>query len=226
MWEPQVKALRKSARVLVPELSGATVRGMATNIKKLLDHLSIKEPVIVIGLSMGGYAALEFVRAYPERVKAMGFFATKAGADSTEGRKKRYETVRMVKSKGTRPLVKTMLTKLLGKTSQSKRPDIMRRARKIMNSVKKPRVIQALLAMAKRRDNTAYLKKIKVPVLALAGQEDIVIPREDMRLFKRIRGSRFHVIPKAGHLLNLENPKKVNELLYLFIAKFLAIKDR
>ncbi len=217
MWEPQAKALNKTARVVMPELSGRTVREMAANVANFLDRLYIKEAVIVIGLSMGGYVALEFVRNYPKRVRAMGFFATKAGADSAEGRKKRYETVRMVKQKGTKPLIKAMVSKLLGKTSQSKRPEVVKLAKKIMTGVGKPRVIQALMAMAKRRDNTSYLKKIKAPTLILAGKEDVVIPIEDMRLFKRIPSSRFHVIPKAGHLLNLEQPKKVNALLKKFV---------
>src|SRR5207302_10436061 len=36
----------------------------------------------IVGCSMGGYAAMAFVRKFPERVNAVALLATKAGADT------------------------------------------------------------------------------------------------------------------------------------------------
>ena len=41
------------------------------DVKTILDSLHIHEPVILIALSMGGRAAVNFALAYPEKTKAL-----------------------------------------------------------------------------------------------------------------------------------------------------------
>ena len=56
---------------------------MAADLAALLDHLKIKKAVIA-GHSMGGYMALAFARAYPERLLGLGLVASQALADTPE----------------------------------------------------------------------------------------------------------------------------------------------
>ena len=230
MWDSQRQELGQIARVLVPDFPGlgrsksvkaGTIQEMARQVAVLLENLSIKEPVMVAGLSMGGYVVLEFVRLFPSRVKALGLFATRASADSPEQKIKRYEAVKNVRAHGIAPLVRAMIPKLLGKTSLSSRQDVVRMVqRKMVSATDSAGVMNALLAMAKRRDNTSYLEKIKCPALILAGKEDNVIPLDEMRLLKeKIKSSKFFIFPKAGHLLNLEEPSRFNKLLSQFVKK-------
>ncbi len=230
MWNAQRQALSRVARVVTPDLPGfgassslgaRSMEAMARQVAKNLDRLSIHEPVILAGLSMGGYVALEFVRLFPRRVRGLGLFATRAGADNVEQKKKRYMNAKNVQLAGTGELIRGMLAKALGKTTQAHRPRVIRSAKRIMSAQSASGVRSALLAIAKRRDNTAHLKKISCPTLILAGAEDTLIPLDEMRLLKKsIRRSTFFIIPKAGHLLNLEAPALTNQRLVSFIRRF------
>jgi 3-oxoadipate enol-lactonase len=229
MWNEQRKSLRRKARVLAPDLPGfggsrrvraRSIADMARAVARLLDRLSIKEPVAVAGLSMGGYVALEFARLFPGRVKALGFFATRAGADSDEQRKKRREQAQTARKKGTGVLKRAMVPKMLGKTTLKAKPGTVRNLKRLMSAAGTAGVVQALGAMAARRDNSSFLKRLKVPALVVAGKEDAVIPLADMqRMHRALRGSQFRILPRAGHLLNLEQPAALDRLLSGFLER-------
>ncbi len=56
--------------------------------------------------------------------------------------------------------------------------------------------------------------EIAVPVLVMVGEEDTETPPAYAEaITSRIDGARLVVVPGAGHLLNLEAPDTVNDLL-------------
>src|SRR6266436_166768 len=88
MWRLQVEALRGEHRVLTPGLRGfggsdgfsgrPSVDQMADDVAALLDALHVTEPVVLAGLSMGGYVALAFARRHPSRLRALLLADTRA----------------------------------------------------------------------------------------------------------------------------------------------------
>src|SRR5215468_3102653 len=74
MWQPQKDALRDLYRVIAPDLPGfgdspppmgtPTVEGYADAVAGLLDDKDIHDPVVMAGVSMGGYIALAFAQKY------------------------------------------------------------------------------------------------------------------------------------------------------------------
>ena len=88
-WRPQVDNLTDAARVIAPDLRGHgesnapdepyTVDRLADDLVELLDELGLAEPVVVAGLSMGGYVALAFYRRHQERVAGLILAATAPG---------------------------------------------------------------------------------------------------------------------------------------------------
>src|SRR5438046_2535852 len=99
MWDQQLENLPDAARVIAPDLRGHgesdmpaetyTVDRLADDLAALLDELGLAEPVVVGGLSMGGYVALAFYRRHPARVAGLILAATRAGADSEAGKANR-----------------------------------------------------------------------------------------------------------------------------------------
>src|SRR3954469_20533215 len=91
MWEAQRGTLGSMYRVIAPDLRGhgrsAAPEGiypideMADDVVEMLDALRITEPVVVGGLSMGGYVALSMAVRYPKRLRGLMLFNTRAGAD-------------------------------------------------------------------------------------------------------------------------------------------------
>ena len=101
IWQPQWEGLAKRARVVAldlrshgdlffrePETLPAPVHSMdilAEDLAHLLDFIDVRQPVIINGMSMGGYAAFAFYRRYPSRVRGLILTATRARPDFKRG---------------------------------------------------------------------------------------------------------------------------------------------
>src|SRR3546814_516262 len=67
-------------------------------------------------------------------------------------------------------------------------------------------------------DYEAGLNRIVTPTLLLAGDADGPIPGINLKMAETIDGARNAVIPGAGHISNLEQPRLFNEALAQFLA--------
>lgn len=231
MWDDQIAALAGSYRLIVPDLSGfgasqgvppdgvCRMSDLAADAVALLDQLEIGRAVIV-GLSMGGYAALALAEGAPERLRALVLADTRAGADSDEARQRRIETARKVLEEGTGFLAETLPPKLLGPATREKRPEVVTRVERMIREAPPAGVAAAQRGMAQRPDRTRVLPGLDVPVLILVGEDDELTPPAEARAMEReIRGAELVTIPEAGHLANLERPEAFNEALDGFLRR-------
>jgi pimeloyl-ACP methyl ester carboxylesterase len=235
MWHHQVKAFASSYRVIVPDLRGhgqsEAVPGpyqmdqLADDLKALLAKIDTG-PVILAGLSMGGYIAFAFWRAYPHLVQAMALIDTRAGSDTVEGRNNRYAMSAQVKAEGTAAMVEGMLPKLLSPVTLEHRPKVVSHTLRMMADTSAIGVIGALEGMAARPDSTPTLATISVPTLIVVGEHDsITPPTEAQTMQTEIQASgqapsvTLTEIPDAGHLAPLENPDAFNQAFRNFLAK-------
>jgi pimeloyl-ACP methyl ester carboxylesterase len=63
-------------------------------------------------------------------------------------------------------------------------------------------------------DLTAELGGIRTPLLAVAGDDDVATPTEEMaQLVARVPGGVLEVLPDVGHLAPLEDPDRTTALL-------------
>src|SRR4051794_31840791 len=94
MWAQQLTQVGTAYRVIAPDLRGHgstpapagvyTMDEMAGDVLETLDALGLNVPVVLGGLSMGGYVALAAVARAPERFRALMLLDTRAGADTPE----------------------------------------------------------------------------------------------------------------------------------------------
>jgi pimeloyl-ACP methyl ester carboxylesterase len=232
MWAAQASALKSSYRVILPDLRGHgataapegmavyTMEEMAEDVVELLDQLGIREPVVLGGLSMGGYVALAAVARYPDRFRALLLIDTRAAADTPEAAKNRETLARQVEeTSSTTAVVEAMLPRLFSASTRQQRPEALAQVRAVMERTS-PRAISASLrGMAARTDRTAELPSLRFPSLVLVGAEDVVTPPDEARaIANSIRDSRLSVIPGAGHLAPIENAEACNEALLDFLG--------
>lgn len=227
LWRGQVESLSASRRVFAPDLRGhgetsvaegpATMEEMAEDLAALLDELKV-ERAVVGGLSMGGYVALAFMRAHPERVGALVLADTRAQADSDDARRTREETARRALSEGMGPIADAMLPKLLAPATRERRPDLVARVREMILGTKPEGAAAALRGMAVRRDQTDLLETINVPTLIVVGSEDAITPPSDSEAMSaKIGGARLVKIEGAGHVSNVERPGEFDRALAEFL---------
>jgi pimeloyl-ACP methyl ester carboxylesterase len=230
MWRPQLEDLQTAFRVIVPDLPGfggsegfrgiPSVEGMADAAAGLLDALPVSEPVVLGGLSMGGYAALAFARKYPQRLRGLVLADTRAEADSAEGKANRDKTIAFARSHSAGAVVEQMLPKLVCEATRAHELHVVEEIRRIGSAQTADAVIGALQAMRDRPDATAWLGQINVPTLVIVGSADALTPPAMAQiLVAGIPGARLAVLNEAGHMSNLEQPELFNAALRAFLQK-------
>ena len=193
----------------------------STDCARLLDHLGLEGPVLVAGLSMGGYVALDFYRRFPERVSGLILAATRAGSDSAEAKAGRDKAADLTRTDGVGAIADSMLPKLLAPGNFENQRDLVEFLRDMMLATSEEGMIGALAAMRDRPDGTTGLGKIDVPTLIIHGQDDQLIPASEAEAMQQaIGGSQLVLVPEAGHLPNLEQPQVFNDAVREFLMQF------
>lgn len=230
IWRPQIEFLSPSNKVITPDFRGHgqsypaagpyTMDLLADDCAAVLQVLGIEQPVVVCGLSMGGYVSLAFYRKYPSLVAGLILAATRAGADSPEGKINRDKASALAVEKGTYVVIEGMLPLLLSPKTYQERPELVSDVENIMGQTSLEGMVGALMGMKLRPDSTPYLKEIEVPTLIIHGADDQIIPLSEAEsMHASIPDSALKIIPGAGHLLNLEQPRLFNQTVQRFIHK-------
>jgi pimeloyl-ACP methyl ester carboxylesterase len=225
-WLPQLARPPRNWRLIAPDLRGFGPQGgpssdepmsmdsYADDLVELLAHLNVRRAVVG-GLSLGGYVALALVRKIADRVAGLVLADTRASADSAEGRANRDRTLEVLRRDGVAAVVDGMLPKLLGETSHREQPDLGDAVRHLASVNSSAGVAAAIRAMRDRPDSTTSLDQITCPTLVMCGAEDALTPLSDAESMRdRVPGARLVVIPRAGHLSNLEQPAAFNASLW------------
>ena len=217
MWEPQLEAL-KAFRVLTPDLRG--FGGTPLVGPWLVEHAaadvleSFAGRAVFVGLSMGGYIALQIAAAAPGRVAGLVLCDTRAEPDANENKVKSAAAIDFVRKNGVEPFLGPFLKDAV--SNQNAMPFLKGVASKSAPEA----VMAALAALAARPDAAPGLSKIKVPTAVLVGSQDKITPlplSEAMR--SRIPGAELHIVPDSGHFSNAENPAAFNERLLSFLKR-------
>lgn len=217
IWDEVGSLLEDDFDIITPDLRGFgqsdvvekqyTVSDMAKDIEGLLDNLEI-ENASIVGHSMGGYVALAFARAFPERVTGLGLVASQALADTPEGKEGRYKTADEIMMTGVGLVADTMSTKL----SADER--VQAQAQALIARQKPAALSGALKAMAERDDSSPILSSFKFPVVLVHGDKDVLIPIQRAQVIKaEIPHAVLIELSGNGHMPMMEDPRSTAQAL-------------
>lgn len=224
-WRRIAPDLRGMGRSDAPDL-GYSMTTYADDLAALLESLGVAQ-VVLCGFSMGGYVALEFLRRFRERVRALILMDTRAESDSPDGRRARDVAIQGARENGSRFVADSMLPKLFAKESAEAVGEPWRHAERMILATPVPGMVGALSAMRDRADSTALLESVvDLPALIVVGEHDrITPPASAHRMASALAASRLEVVPDAGHLVPLEQPAQTTALLADFLAGLPALGD-
>jgi 3-oxoadipate enol-lactonase len=229
MWRPQLESVPAGWRYIAPDLRGfghspagqepPTVDDYAADLEAVLDGLGV-ETAAIGGLSMGGYITFALYRRAPERFTSLILADTKAEADTAEGREGRRRMSALLRERGVGAVADSMLPKLLSESSQKgELPGVVR---SLIEANSVDGVDHAINALMGRPDSTPDLAGVRLPVLVVVGEHDVLTPRADSeRITAAVERSQLAVIPGAGHLSNLEAPQAFSTALTNFLSSAL-----
>lgn len=224
LWAPQLAGLR-GHRVLAPDLRGFGASAMAVpprtlaehadDMAALLDLLGIPQ-VVLGGLSMGGYIALEFAHRHRERLLGLVLADTKADADDAAARAGRDVAIATAEREGALAIATGMGARLFAAaTAPALREAVIGR----MAATPVAGITAALAALRDRADHRALLPTLAgLPVLVLVGSEDLLTPPSVAEaMAQAIPGATLVEVAGAGHLPTLEQPDAVTATLQRFL---------
>jgi len=229
MWRPQIETLSTTARVIALDLRGHgqspptegpySMDLLADDCAGVLEALKVDQPVVVCGLSMGGYVSYAFFRRHSEKVAGLVLASTWAGADSVEAKINRDKAALLTEKNGTQSVIDSMLPIIMAPQIYREKPELVSQVAGIMEKTSTSGMVSALKGMKTRPDSTPTLGQIKVPTLIIHGADDQIIPLSDSEaMHTAISDSRLEVIPDAGHLPNLEQAQLFNRAVERFLS--------
>jgi YbgC/YbaW family acyl-CoA thioester hydrolase len=216
-WSRIAPDLRGMGQSDAPDL-GYNLETYAADLATLLDLLRIDEAVLV-GHSMGGYIAFEFLRRWRDRVRGLVLVDTRAEADSAEGKRARDATASTARDQGAGAIAEAMLPKMLAASTLSGAPATVEKVRSMMAATPVAGIVGALGAMRDRPDSSSLLSGLAgLPTLVIVGDEDELTPPAQARdMADSIPGASLVVIRSAGHLPSLERPVETTDALLAFL---------
>jgi pimeloyl-ACP methyl ester carboxylesterase len=229
MWDSQ-EALAPPYRIVRFDARGfggsevgdavLTMARIADDAAVLIDRLRLG-PVILVGCSMGGYAALSFAQKHAPLLRGLVLVDTRAAADTHEARKGRGDLAARVMKEGASAALDFFLPRVFGETTKNTRADVVARLRDMMLASSPQGLSDGLHGLATRQDATPLLREISVPTLVICGEEDEITPRAEAEILQRgIKGAELAMIPGAGHLPSMETPEAFNSVLLGFLRRF------
>jgi pimeloyl-ACP methyl ester carboxylesterase len=232
-WEPQMRFFARYFRCIayaargfppsdIPEegerYSQAHARDDAVAV---LDHLKI-EHAHVVGLSMGGFAALHVGIAYPKRARSLVIAGCGYGAEPDKKDKFRAECEAAASSFLTN-WSEAASKYALGPTRvqfQNKDPRGWAEFAEQLTE-HSPRGQALTMRGVQMRRPSLYelvddMKRIDMPALIVTGDEDDPCLEPSLLMKRSIPNAGLVVLPRAGHTINIEDPEAFNRALFEF----------
>ena len=223
MWDPQVDAFQSKFRILNYDMRGHgatsapqgpyTLDMLADDVLALTKQLNIQKGYYC-GLSIGGMIGQTIA------IRGSHPFTKMVLADTThtqppEAIKQWEDRIAIAKSKGMAGLVDGTMERWFTEPYRKKNsPEFQ----KIRNLVLKTPVAgfvgcgQAIMKL----NTTARLKDIKLPVLAITGEQDGAAPGTKY-IGEQVPGAKFVNIPQPAHISNIEQAEAFNRGLREFL---------
>ena len=229
-WTEQVKALSPHFHVVAWDARGyggsddydgaLDFNDFAHDAARVLDHFKA-ETAHIGGLSMGGRISQVFYNLYPERVKTLSLIATFTGFDDfSDAEKQKFVSLRL------KPLVEdgkevSDIAPIVAKTlvGPNATEEQYEQLVESMCQLHKESYIKTVRSTTMFDQNDA-LETIRVPTLLVFGEDDrLTSPEIGAAMAARIQDCEYTMIPRAGHLINLEQPTLFTQRLLTFLLK-------
>ena len=215
LWKPQVEALSDIADIVIADMTrDESMSGMASRALE-----AAPETFALAGLSMGGYVALEIMRAAPERVTRLALLDTGARADTPEQTTRRRDLIGLA-DRGEFKAVSPRLLPLFIHEDRLGDTRLVDDITRMADSVGKDAFLRQQKAIMGRPDSRPGLSGIGCPTMVVCGRQDVLTPIElSQEIAGLIPGADLVLIDDCGHLSTMERPEAVNAALREWLSR-------
>ena len=218
MWDPQIDALAERFRVVRYDTRGHgesdtphgpySIDEVGGDVIDLLDHLGV-ERAHFAGLSLGGMTGMWLGICTPLRIDRLVLLCTSPLMGPPEMWRDRSRTVR---EEGTQAIVDGTLERWL--TEDYRANHDISWLREMFVGISDEGYAHCC-SIIEHMDLTANLPQIDAPTLVIGGAQDPATPPPEhaARIAAAVVGSRLEILDPGAHLINIERPDAVTQLI-------------
>jgi pimeloyl-ACP methyl ester carboxylesterase len=167
-------------------------------------------PLILAGLSLGGYVAFEIWRQAPERVVGMVLANTSARNEVPEQTQSREALMERVASGWTMETLCRAILPFLVHRKSNENPQLLIDITTMANALGSPVFFRQQRSIMARKDSRPDLPQIQCPVLVVTGDHDTITPPVcQTEMMAGLPNAERLNLP-CGHMSSLEMPDLLN----------------
>ena len=243
-WEPQVRHFSRRYRCIAYNARGYPPSDVLSDpdrysqqrerddVRCVLDALGI-ERAHIVGLSMGAMATLHFGMVHSDRATSLVTAGVGSGAHKSEiedFRADSRESAKVMLEKGMEHFAATYGERATRVTMKAKDPRGFAEFQRHLSEHSAEGSANTMLGYQARRpslyDLTSEMAAITAPLLVIAGDEDPSTIEPSLLIKRTVPGARLAMLPRTGHMLNLEEPALFNRLVEDFFHQVEAGRAR
>jgi len=212
----QINALEKGFNVIVKEFN--EYHNIELGVKKLASNLPRK--FHLLGHSMGGIVAMEFVKQYSKRVLSLTLLNTNPYEEKEEQKDRRNKTLRELDGLDLISLMRSDYIPRYFPDNCRDKDKFIQKCVDMASTLDKKVFYNQSVALRDRKDQTSILENVDCKTLIICGESDQLCPvsyHSDMN--KMIKSSDLIVLEGVGHMPIIECPLILNNHLKNFYLK-------
>ncbi len=231
VWETFRLSLERSFSVLTPDLPGFgqsehissthSMTLMAESLRAILEHERIAE-VVLLGHSMGGYVSLAFAHAFPEMMKGLILFHSRASGDDEAGKEARNATIQKVRT-NLDDFMKDFVPPLFDAGFARSHPQLLQLVLERCREQTVTGIQAALAGMRDRESRLDLLTQLTVPVLFILGKNDALMPPAKIMAQSALpKHAELLLLEDVGHMGIYEKPDAIAPVVSDFATRCFA----
>ncbi len=204
-----------------------TTEAIVEQIKFVKDKLTSGNPIILIGYSMGGRAALSFASAYPKEIKGLILESASAGIKNDAERKKRYEDdmklVQFIHDHTMEEFIELWYDQEMFNTQRRFSNDKIKKLHRKKYDNSKIGMMNILKGFSTGIMPPLHdkLKIIPVKVVLISGELDSKYTFINSKIVRGFHKAKHKVVKNSGHNTHLEEPKRFIEIVTNYLNQLL-----
>ncbi len=228
IWDEFSDELANDFRVISIDLPGHGKSGvieqvhsmelMADVVREVIEYLRL-DKVVLVGHSMGGYVALEFLNSYPSFLAGLVLLHSTPLPDTQERKEQRDKMIEEIKLGKKIKIAKEHVQRTFANDNLAKFVQKIGFLKIIAINTSNDGIIAALEGMKERPDYREVLKNTNIPFLYILGKKDNFIAADVVENIELPEGSEVLILDESGHQGYIEERDKVLVKLKEFAKK-------
>lgn len=229
VWQPLTEILSREYRIIAIDLPGHGASGITGEVHTM-EYIAeaarevIRDAgtdrVIIIGHSLGGYAALAFTAMYPENLAGYVLFHSHPYADTPEAMEKRNREISLVRAGKKDLMYPGNVSMMFAEENFEIMAEAVDRFKRIASGNPGEGIIALLNGMKARPSRKDVVEGGVVPLLWILGRHDRYFsPRKALGDIKLPMNAEVEILESSGHLGFIEETEKSARLIAGFARR-------